>query len=50
VSYRANGDLLQAGASANTILLDNIGAVPEPSTCALLLLTGAGALWWSRRR
>lgn len=50
VSYRANGDLLQAGTSVNTILVDNIGAVPEPSTCALLLLTGAGALWWSRRR
>ena len=50
VSYRANGDLLQAGTSVNTILVDNIGAVPEPSTCALLLLTGAGALWWLRRR
>jgi hypothetical protein len=50
VSYRANGDLLHAGTSVNTILVDNIGAVPEPSTCALLLLTGAGALWWSRRR
>jgi hypothetical protein len=24
--------------------------VPEPSTYALLLMTGAGALWWSRRR
>jgi hypothetical protein len=25
-------------------------AVPEPSTYALLLMTGAGALWWARRR
>jgi len=25
-------------------------AVPEPSTYALLLMTGAGALWWVRRR
>jgi sulfatase modifying factor 1 len=25
-------------------------AVPEPSTCALLLMTGAGALWMARRR
>lgn len=25
-------------------------AVPEPSTNALLLMTGAGALWWARRR
>jgi hypothetical protein len=27
-----------------------VTAVPEPSTYALLLMTGAGALWWSRRR
>jgi len=27
-----------------------IASVPEPSTYALLLLTGAGALWWSRRK
>ena len=27
-----------------------ITIVPEPSTYALLLTTGAGALWWSRRR
>ncbi len=24
--------------------------VPEPSTYALLIMTGAGALWWARRR
>ena len=24
--------------------------VPEPSTYALLLMTSAGALWWTRRR
>jgi len=24
--------------------------VPEPSTYALLMMTGAGALWWARRR
>ena len=33
---------------------DNVGfrvaSVPEPSTYALLLMTGAGALWWARRR
>ena len=28
----------------------SIALVPEPSTYALLLMTGAGALWWSRRR
>jgi len=27
-----------------------IASVPEPSTHALLLMTGAGALWWARRR
>ena len=50
VSYRGNGDIVQAGTSVNTVLIDNVGAVPEPSTMALLLMTGAGALWWARRR
>lgn len=27
-----------------------VASIPEPSTYALLLITGAGALWWSRRR
>jgi len=27
-----------------------VASVPEPSTYALLLMTGAGALWWVRRR
>ena len=27
-----------------------VATVPEPSTCALPLMTGAGALWWMRRR
>jgi sulfatase modifying factor 1 len=27
-----------------------LATVPEPSTYALLLMTGAGALWWSRRK
>ena len=27
-----------------------VATVPEPSTCALLLMTGAGALWLARRR
>ena len=29
---------------------NNLKIVPEPSTYALLLMTGAGALWWARRR
>jgi len=39
--------------AAPTIEISSIGfrlaTVPEPSTYALLLLTGAGALWWRRR-
>jgi hypothetical protein len=50
VTYRSRGDLLQAGTSVNTILVDNVGAVPEPSTYALLAISAAGALWWARRR
>lgn len=38
----------QLGAAA-TYQLD-LNVVPEPSTYALLLLTGAGALWWVKRR
>ena len=37
----------QLGAAA-TYQLD-LNVVPEPSTCALLLLAGAGALWWVKR-
>jgi hypothetical protein len=50
VTYRSSGDLLQAGTSVNTILVDNIGAIPEPTTYALLAMSAAGALWWARRR
>ena len=49
VSYRSGGDIVQAGNSVNTILLDNISAVPEPSTCALLFTGAAFALWRARR-
>ena len=38
----------QLGAAA-TYQLD-LNVVPEPSTYALLLLTGAGAMWWVKRR
>jgi formylglycine-generating enzyme required for sulfatase activity len=27
-----------------------VASVPEPSTCALLVMSAAGALWWARRR
>jgi len=38
----------QLGAAATYQL--GLNVVPEPSTYALLLLTGAGALWWVKRR
>ena len=50
VSHKASGDILQAGTSTNTILIDNIAAIPEPSTYALLLIAGVGAIWWVRKR
>ena len=27
-----------------------VASIPEPSTCALLLMSAAGALWWARTR
>jgi sulfatase modifying factor 1 len=27
-----------------------VASVPEPSTCALLVMSAAGALWWARRK
>jgi formylglycine-generating enzyme required for sulfatase activity len=48
--------LASAGGSLNGPTYEDNGsgfrvaAVPEPSTYALLLMTGAGALWWARRR
>ena len=50
VTYRSSGDLVQAGNSVNTILVDNIGAVPEPSTYALLLAVAGGLLLRLRRK
>jgi len=35
---------------ATTAYQLDLTVVPEPSTYALLLMTGAGALWWARRR
>lgn len=36
----------------NYMLVDNIAitGVPEPGTYALLIMSGAGALWWARRK
>ncbi|MBM4022287.1 MAG: hypothetical protein FJ284_08615 [Planctomycetes bacterium] len=47
VSYRAGGDIVQAGTSTNTILLDDISAVPEPASPVLAtagLAVGAAGL------
>lgn len=50
VSYRGGGDLVQAGTSINTILVDTISAVPEPASLALLAAAAAGAAGIVRRR
>jgi hypothetical protein len=52
VGYRGNGDNVQPGTSINKILIDNIAAVPEPSTCASLLagLACGGYSMWRRRK
>lgn len=51
VSYRSNGDLVEAGTSTNTILLDDISAVPEPGAIALAIVGGiVGCAVMLRRR
>lgn len=49
VTYRSSGDLVQAGPSTATILLDDIAVVPEPSTGALLVTLGMVAYGYRRR-
>ena len=50
VSYRSSGNLLQAGTSTNTILFDNIAAVPEPSTYVTAIAGLACGAWHLRGR
>jgi len=53
LAYRISpwGDRVAIGPpSAASDLGFRVASVPEPSTYALLLMTGAGALWWARRR
>lgn len=49
VSYRSNGNLLQAGTSSYTILVDTITAVPEPGlwSAAAVAVVACGS--WMRR-
>ena len=51
VGHQSRGDIVQAGNSTNTILIDNIAAVPEPSTYAMALagLACGGYSMWRRR-
>jgi hypothetical protein len=42
--------LWAGGVNRSTVGFDNVGVVPEPSTYALLLLSGAASLWALRRR
>lgn len=44
VGYRSGGDIVQAGTSTNTILIDDISAVPEPTSVALAAAGVAGVV------
>jgi hypothetical protein len=53
VTWTGSSDQFQifSGAYESTPNVAILAAsVPEPSTYALLLMTGSGALWWARRR
>ena len=56
-AWDADAAVLQSTTRGSTIPSDEgnvsgfrLATVPEPSTYALLLMTGAGALWWAGRR
>ncbi|MFM8292407.1 MAG: PEP-CTERM sorting domain-containing protein [Planctomycetia bacterium] len=49
VDYRGNGDVVQAGVSTNTILIDNIAAVPEPAALALMAAASVAIGFVGRR-
>lgn len=50
VGYRAGGDIVQVGNSTNTILIDSIAAVPEPSALALMAAGSVAAMGGLIRR
>lgn len=41
---------IAASTNVSLAAASTLSSVPEPSTYALLLMAGAGALWWARRR
>jgi len=46
-----SSEMASSGPTAESINLGfRVASVPEPSTYALLVMTGAGALWMTRRR
>jgi formylglycine-generating enzyme required for sulfatase activity len=47
---RSSYPFVEDPSSQNPSVGFRVASVPEPSTYALLLMTGAGALWWARRR
>jgi hypothetical protein len=49
VSYASNGNLLRAGTSTHTVALDDIRAVPEPTTCGLVCLALVASLWLRKK-
>jgi formylglycine-generating enzyme required for sulfatase activity len=49
-SLRSSSRDFDAPSSGSSSLGFRVASVPEPSTYALLLMTGAGALWMARRR
>jgi hypothetical protein len=48
--WRAGGDILAPDTSVHTILIDDISAVPESSTCVLLFVAAAAMAWRLRTR
>ena len=49
VSYASNGNLLRAGTSVHTVALDDIRAVPEPTTFGLVCFALAASLWLRKK-
>lgn len=50
IAYHSNGNTIEAGTSTNTLGIDNVTVVPEPSTLGLLLAGCSAAALIRRRR